>query len=46
METLISAVGIAYLVREELLDSVVGVSGSGPAYIFLYIDALADAGVK
>ncbi|MDR2171358.1 MAG: pyrroline-5-carboxylate reductase [Planctomycetaceae bacterium] len=45
-QSLLSTVGIAIRFPERQLDAVVGLSGSGPAYVYMMIEAMADGGVK
>ncbi|MBQ2609881.1 MAG: pyrroline-5-carboxylate reductase [Butyrivibrio sp.] len=46
VKELLGSFGKAYTVPESLMDVVVGVSGSSPAYVFMFIEAMADAAVE
>ncbi len=44
--TIFNSVGKAFQLDEKYLDAVTGLSGSGPAYVYLFVEALSDGGVR
>ena len=46
VEQLLGSLGAVWQVEEKLLDAVTGLAGSGPAFVYVVIEALSDAGVR
>ncbi|MDX1740736.1 MAG: pyrroline-5-carboxylate reductase, partial [Rhodothermales bacterium] len=46
VQQIFESVGRVEIVPEELMDAVTGLSGSGPAYVYMVVEALTDGGVK
>lgn len=46
VKNIFSAAGISFETKEELLDVVTGISGSGPAYVFYFIEAMMEAAIE
>lgn len=46
VESFMNSIGTSWQIENELLDAVNGFIGSGPAYVYMFIESLADAAVK
>ena len=46
VENLLNSAGISFLIKEELIDALSAISGSGPAFFAFFIESMAQAGIK